>query len=253
MGSQRADTPLPRVRLRASWPRNGRAAGCSAAGCRAGGEAARSICMREAGVAHARFDAYQLSSARSPRHAKGRDARFFRILARVSRWGVCSLPVVTPRRPSCRAVAAGAWPRRRRSSVRQALTDDTLAGGPRSPWVLAPPPPPFLALLPSFAPPPPPSTFAGAMDDPTPAGETVFLRPEASAGLSYTFLGTSKMENGIPTYSMLRAGTTIYAVGDNVLVNCGDLEHPWIAKILLFYRDPSGNMCVFERRRGGWL
>lgn len=80
------------------------------------------------------------------------------------------------------------------------------------------------------------------MDDPTPPGETVFLRPEPSGGLSYTFLGTSKTENGIPTYSMLRAGTTIYAVGDNVLVNCGNLEHPWIAKILLFYRDASGNM-----------
>lgn len=89
------------------------------------------------------------------------------------------------------------------------------------------------------------------MDDPTPPGETVFLRPEPSGGLSYTFLGTSKTENGIPTYSMLRAGTTIYAVGDNVLVNCGNLEHPWIAKILLFYRDASGNMCVFGWRRGG--
>lgn len=89
------------------------------------------------------------------------------------------------------------------------------------------------------------------MDDPAPEDETVLLRPETSAGLSYTFLGTSKTENGIPTYSMLRAGTTIYAVGDNVLVNCGNLEHPWIAKILLFYRDPSGNMCVWRWRWGG--
>lgn len=104
-----------------------------------------------------------------------------------------------------------------------------------------------LLLLPPLRPPP---SFGGVMDDPTPEEESVFLRPEPSGGLAYTFLGTSKTENGIPTYSMLRAGTTMYAVGDNVLVNCGNLEHPWIAKILLFYRDASGNMCVFGWHRG---
>ncbi|KAK1866668.1 hypothetical protein I4F81_009184 [Pyropia yezoensis] len=154
--------------------------------------------MREAGVAHARFDAYQLPSARSPRHAKGRDARFFRILARVSRWGVCSLPVVTPRRPSCRAVAAGAWPRRRRSSVRQALTDDTLAGGPRSPWVLAPPPPPFLALLPSFAPPPPPRPLLAPWTTPPPQGRPSSSAPRRRRASPTPFWGRPRWRTGFP-------------------------------------------------------
>lgn len=146
-----------------------------------------------------------------------------------------------------------AWPGRFRRSARRALTNGTPAGGSlSSSWVWVPlSPVSVLCSPPVLVRSPPLSNLAGAMDDPTPEGEAVFVRPEASAGLSYTFLGTSKTENGIPTYSMLRAGTTIYAVGDNVLVNCGNLENPWIAKILLFYRDPSGNMCVLGVAEGG--